>query len=166
MDMSPPSSQVASLLNKANFPLYQHLSLEYWLSSGKQPDLRSVTETLSFFFFPPLEKQKQCGRSFLSFQPPLAWACPCSCRGPTLTAALCPSLVIPEAERAQRTSSPTRREAAAPWLRGHFQVQLLLSFMARFTRDGPVLTCSALLPLWKSHVFAHHPPPPDMLTRC
>ena len=56
--MSPPSSQVASLLNKANLPLYQHLSLEYWLSSGEQPDLRSVTETLSFFFFPPTGKTK------------------------------------------------------------------------------------------------------------
>ena len=41
--MSSTSPQVASLLNKVAFPFYQHLSLEYWLSSGEQPNLSSVT---------------------------------------------------------------------------------------------------------------------------
>ena len=39
LDTSPPSPQVVSFLNKAT---YQHLSLEYWLSSSEQPNLSSV----------------------------------------------------------------------------------------------------------------------------
>ena len=43
LHLSPPSPQVASLLSKTAFPFYQHLPLEYWLSSDEQPDLSSVT---------------------------------------------------------------------------------------------------------------------------
>ena len=43
LDTSPPSPQVASLLNKQLFLSYQHLSFEYWLLSGGQPNLSSVT---------------------------------------------------------------------------------------------------------------------------
>ena len=45
MDTSLPSPQVAGLLNKANFPSCQHLSLEYWLSSREQPDPSLLTPT-------------------------------------------------------------------------------------------------------------------------
>lgn len=41
LDTSPPSPMTASLLNKA---IYQHLSLEDWLPSSKQPNLSSVTD--------------------------------------------------------------------------------------------------------------------------
>ena len=42
-ETSPPSLQIASLLIKATFPFYQHLPLQYWVLSGKQLNLSSVT---------------------------------------------------------------------------------------------------------------------------
>ena len=41
--MSPPSSLVTGLLNRAIFPLYKHLPVERWPSGGKQLELNSVT---------------------------------------------------------------------------------------------------------------------------
>ena len=43
LNMSPPSSLVPGLLNKAIFPLYKHSPLERWPSGGKQLQLNSVT---------------------------------------------------------------------------------------------------------------------------
>ena len=46
VNMSPPSPQPASLLNKATFHSYPHASLECWLLSSENPNLSLVTRTL------------------------------------------------------------------------------------------------------------------------
>ena len=46
LDTSPPSLQVADLLNKATFPSNQHLSLKYWLWSSEWLNLSLGTKGL------------------------------------------------------------------------------------------------------------------------
>lgn len=135
MDVGSPAFQVAGLLNEANFPLYQHLSLECWLSGGEQPDLRSVTETLSFFLL-PTGKTKAMWKDSLSIRQPLAWACPCSCRGSTLTAAACPRPITPEAVGSAQQLSHGKAGSGHPLGLWPCPGEFLLSFTARFTRDG------------------------------
>lgn len=106
MDLSPPSSQVAGLLNKANFPLYRHLPLEYWLSSGEQPDLRSVTETLSCFF--PTGKTKAKWQALSQRPPGRHWPgrVPVPARASPSLLLSVPSLVIPKAARLSAPALP------------------------------------------------------------
>ena len=44
LDTSLPSPQIALFSEWSTFPFYWHLPLDYWLLSGKQPNLSSVTE--------------------------------------------------------------------------------------------------------------------------
>lgn len=142
MDLSPPSSQVAGLLNKANFPLYRHLSLEYWLSSGEQPDLRSVTETLNYFS--PTGKTKAKWQA-LSQRPPgrhLLGRVPVPARASPSQLLSVPSLVISKAARLSAPALPREGRKQPPL--GFVTISRCSSFCLLW-RDSPGTARSHLL---------------------
>lgn len=147
LDMGSPAFQVAGLLNEATFPLYQHSSPECWLSSGEQPDPRSVTETLSFFFL-PTGKTKAMWKELSQRQAATRLGVP-----------LLPWRVHPHSRHSRGrglSAAPPREGGKRPRL-GFVAMSRWLFLSFRRGSPGPAaLTCSALSPLWRSHVSAGH----------